>query len=250
MALIVPCPGCNTQLKVGASPGQQFKCPKCFQILTVPSDARLDKGFSSEARLDKEVLPAPEDSLSNPSLAAPETDKKLCPFCGESILANASKCKFCGEFLDGSRHERSHSFQRSQSDDFEPHRGGLILALGILSLVVCAPLGIFAWVMGSSDLGKIRSGRMDRSGEGTTQGGYICGIIGSVLFIIQIIAIGFFLFVACLGATIQAERQPRRFNFNTTPEIPITPIYASGIIPQAMPAISPLAWPMPGPRLS
>lgn len=28
-------------------------------------------------------------------------ETKLCPFCGEEILAIAKKCKHCGEFLDG-----------------------------------------------------------------------------------------------------------------------------------------------------
>lgn len=68
-----------------------------------------------------------------------------------------------------------------------PHRGGLILALGILSLIVCAPLGVFAWAMGSSDLEMMRRGRMDRSGEGVTQAGYVCGIIGTVFFAIGVI---------------------------------------------------------------
>src|SRR5439155_20145392 len=65
----------------------------------------------------------------------------------------------------------------------QPHRGTLILVLGILSLVVCSPLGIAAWVMGNNDLKAMRRGEMDRSGEGTTQAGRICGMIASILMI-------------------------------------------------------------------
>lgn len=63
----------------------------------------------------------------------------------------------------------------------EPGRGGIILTLGILSLVVCALLGPFAWVMGQRDLTKMRTGRMDPSDRPLAQGGMICGIIGTVL---------------------------------------------------------------------
>ena len=52
----------------------------------------------------------------------------------------------------------------------EPHRGVLILVLGILSLTVCGILAPFAWVMGNTDLEKMRAGQMDPSGEGLTQG--------------------------------------------------------------------------------
>jgi len=64
----------------------------------------------------------------------------------------------------------------------QPHRGGAVLTLGILRLVICAPLGIIAWIMGAEDLKSISAGRMDPSGQGTTQAGMICGIIGTVLF--------------------------------------------------------------------
>ena len=74
----------------------------------------------------------------------------------------------------------------------KPHRGTLILVLGILGLVVCAPLAIVAWVMGSGDLKEMDAGTMDPSGRGTTQAGKICGIIGTVLMIISVIAVGIF----------------------------------------------------------
>lgn len=69
----------------------------------------------------------------------------------------------------------------------KPHRGTLILVLGILSLVVCQPLGIAAWIMGNGDLKQIDAGTMDPTGRGTTNAGRICGIIGTILLIIGVI---------------------------------------------------------------
>lgn len=43
----------------------------------------------------------------------------------------------------------------------QPHRGTMILVFGILGLIVCMPLGIVAWVMGSGDLKKMNAGLMD-----------------------------------------------------------------------------------------
>jgi hypothetical protein len=68
-----------------------------------------------------------------------------------------------------------------------PHRGVLILVLGIVSLTVCAPVGIVAWVMGSGDLKKMRSGGMDPEGKGLTMGGMICGIVSTVLLILLVL---------------------------------------------------------------
>lgn len=69
-----------------------------------------------------------------------------------------------------------------------PHRGGLILTLGILSLVICfplgIPLGIPAWIMGATDLKEMRAGRMDETGLGTTQSGMILGIIACVIMML------------------------------------------------------------------
>ena len=64
------------------------------------------------------------------------------------------------------------------------HRGTLILVLGILGLVICGPLGIAAWVMGSSDMKEMDAGTMDPSGRGTTQAGKICGMVATILMII------------------------------------------------------------------
>ncbi len=79
----------------------------------------------------------------------------------------------------------------------KPHRGGAVLALGILGLAVCFILGIIAWTMGSQDLREMAAGRMDRSGEGLTKAGKICGMISVILacasFVIWLIAMLFVL---------------------------------------------------------
>jgi hypothetical protein len=85
----------------------------------------------------------------------------------------------------------------------KPHRGTLILVLGILGLVICAPLGIAAWIMGSGDLKQMDAGTMDPSGRGNTQAGKICGIIGTILLIIGVIVFGILFTIGFAAALAQ-----------------------------------------------
>ena len=82
----------------------------------------------------------------------------------------------------------------------KPHRGTLVLVLGILGLVVCAPVGIAAWVMGNGDLKLMDAGQMDSTGRSITNAGRICGIIASVLLILGVLG-GILIFgLGILGA--------------------------------------------------
>ncbi len=101
--------------------------------------------------------------------------------------------------------------RRREEDDYEPEResrnpgrGTMLLVFGIVSVVsavltgLCAivpfvrvvsivipfiglTFGILAWVMGSGDLKKINRGSISRNARGSTQGGFVCGIIGTIL---------------------------------------------------------------------
>ncbi len=62
----------------------------------------------------------------------------------------------------------------------------MILVLGICGLVVCGLCAPIAWVLGSQDLAKMRAGTMDYSGYGSTQAGYVLGVIGTVLILLAI----------------------------------------------------------------
>lgn len=74
-----------------------------------------------------------------------------------------------------------------QSGSMQPHRGVMILVLGILGLLLCFILGIIAWVMGNGDLRQMDAGLMDPSGRGLTQAGKILGIVACGLQILGIV---------------------------------------------------------------
>jgi hypothetical protein len=69
------------------------------------------------------------------------------------------------------------------------HRGGLILALGLIGIMVCPITGIFAWFLGGSDLKDMEDGLMDPSGKGLTSAGRIIGLVATILMVIQIILV-------------------------------------------------------------
>ncbi len=83
------------------------------------------------------------------------------------------------------------------------HRGGLILGMGIMSLVcnIAFLPGILAWILGRSDLKQMKAGTMDREGEGLTQAGMIMGIIMTCLQgIVLLLYFGFIVMILLFGA--------------------------------------------------
>jgi hypothetical protein len=98
----------------------------------------------------------------------------------------------------------------------QPHRGGMILALGIVSLFMMPlVLGPIAWIMGNSDLRDMRAGRMDREGESQTNTGRILGMVSTILGIVGLV-IGCLFFVFFFGmfglvaGTVQQQQQKQQ----------------------------------------
>jgi predicted Zn finger-like uncharacterized protein len=162
-----------------------------------------------------------------------DEDEVPCPACGKLMDRDARRCPTCGERVqEGRRRNVRREFEEEEDEDrprrrphrrdAEPHRGGLILTFGIISsatLFVCWPLapvalgfGIAAWWMGQGDLRKIRSGAMDPDGEGTTQAGWICGIVGVCLNVIAVLGCGGFFGFAWYMEMEQAKRMKNRQN--------------------------------------
>ena len=75
----------------------------------------------------------------------------------------------------------------------------LLVTLGLLAVVGAAILGPVAWIMGNTDMAEIRAGRMDPDGEGLTQAGRICGIIGTGFLVLFSCFCGLMFFGALFG---------------------------------------------------
>jgi len=90
-----------------------------------------------------------------------------------------------------------------QAGGMKPHRGGAVLVLGILGLVVCFICGIIAWVMGNTDMREMREGRMDPAGMSSTNAGRICGMISVIL---AIVGVGIWLIMLIAGVGVGVFR--------------------------------------------
>jgi hypothetical protein len=157
-----------------------------------------------------------------------------CPTCGATFLAQAggaapSKTSRQSESRAMERSSRRENNDEDYEDrdrkrvrkrkrhDYEPHRGTLILVLGILSFFVAGPiLGPIAWIMGNNDMEAIRSGRMDPEGEGATNAGRICGMVSTIISIVMlaislvIFCMWFICAVGMCGAAGAGSPPPRR----------------------------------------
>jgi hypothetical protein len=66
----------------------------------------------------------------------------------------------------------------------QPHRGALILILGIMGILTTCPIpSIMAWVMGTHDLDEMRANRMDDSGYNMTASGRMLGLIFGMMYV-------------------------------------------------------------------
>jgi hypothetical protein len=104
--------------------------------------------------------------------------------------------------------DRGHRDDYDDRPDYErPHRGGMILAFGIISLVMCQigigiVFGILAWVMGNSDLRGMAEGEVDPEGKQLTQVGKILGMVACAFLVLG--ACLFIAYIAVIGAVIGA----------------------------------------------
>ncbi len=170
MPEVLTCPSCQRKLQVPESlMGQDVQCPTC--------SATFQAGGGGSG-------PAPESSsraLDRPSKRDRALDDDYADY-------------------DGGRRNKVRRRRRS---DYEPHRGTMIMTMGIISFFF-APLilGPITWILANNDLAAIRAGRMDPEGESQTNTGRICAMISTILGIVGIVIglVFFCLWIGCIAA--------------------------------------------------
>jgi predicted Zn finger-like uncharacterized protein len=170
MSEITQCPECSRQLKVPESLlGKPVRCPSCNAVFEVGAES---------------AAPAAMEEASPPRAVQPPRDEGPAPVRRRRPVADDDDdMDEPYEHADfGDEPERPRRRRRRRSGYLAPHRGGTILALGIIGFFCLGIiLGPMAWIMGTSDLRAMQEGRMDPEGEGMTRAGQILGIIVTIL---------------------------------------------------------------------
>ncbi|MEW6530880.1 MAG: hypothetical protein AB1473_08605 [Thermodesulfobacteriota bacterium] len=67
------------------------------------------------------------------------------------------------------------------------NRADLVLLLGLLSLCLCWPVGLVAWILGRTDLRRIEAGQVSRERVGVLKLGMGLGVVGMALFVATVV---------------------------------------------------------------
>jgi predicted Zn finger-like uncharacterized protein len=198
-AELVSCPECQRKLRVPNDLiGKNVKCPTCGHTF-----------IADPVNQAPPPPPPPEEKPTRTSKVS--RNEKDDDDDGEDRSRRRRRSSRRDDDDDeDDRPRRRSRYSRDDDDDDDddddrprrrrrgylaPHRGGTILALGILSFFfVPIILGPMAWIMGNTDLAEMRAGRMDREGESQTNAGRVCGMISTILWIGGVV-----LFCMCAG---------------------------------------------------
>ncbi len=223
--LDLPCTECGRVLRVAEEHrGKKARCPACEAIVAIPSGGDFQLAAATQNDQPQWYMLTPEGQIFGPvdpdhldrwvsegrvtadcSLREGETagwrpaDERYPILQPPPHQAGGSPFAPRGETGAVAAAAASRGTQSTEQANYmKPHRGGLILVLGLAGLLaVCPVAAIFAWTMGAADLRQMRQGRMDPEGLGITKGGMI---LGMVISIIDIVAFVVFMFLMLMLA--------------------------------------------------
>ena len=222
MTIEIVCPSCGRQLRIAAEHvGKQIRCPACQQVSTSLGPAALPvQTAATQVSLDTAnptlwhvrtpegavygpirweiVLDwAEEGRIADDCELSQASDGPWQPAANLIVGLGSSVLSAPGDPLAGAAPATTPAASQpfapawsspgavSPTGSVAPHRGPLVLIMGILGFFVgCPVFSVIAWILGSRDLREMRAGRMDRSGETMTLVGMIFGIVLTLFWLV------------------------------------------------------------------
>lgn len=155
----IECPYCGRMLKGEEGlVGSQARCPNCKSVFTVQPTIADEAAGEEGKDLGGEPTYAP---IEDHGAWDDPAETKMCPFCGETVLASAKKCKHCLEWLDESARpmlrrgeDAGYRPRELRYAGFWPRFGAVLIDMMVLvvaGFVFGFAVGLFAVALGVTD---------------------------------------------------------------------------------------------------
>ncbi len=226
MSKPIACPACRRALNLPADAhNRQVQCPACRHQFHPAEALPVENVRAAATKFDRESGSASPDGESRPGGRLPpmpmpsanydvrqserrgkrETED-ICPKCRAFVPRGANKCPECQAEFEPEDDDNYRPWEQDGQErrDSDPHRGTMLMLMGIGSLLLACTfficilgigttilglvVGICSAWLGSNDLAKMARHEMDREGRGMTQFGVWSGVIGAVLNVIALAA--------------------------------------------------------------
>lgn len=133
MPISFQCSHCGRTLRApDDAAGKKVRCPKCQEVTRIPQ---------AEVEAEPVAIPAiPEQEEQEETQRDDEDEREPCPMCGELIIANAAKCRYCGEIFDKEL-KRLERKKKGKSRDTKLTVGDWVVA------ILCSWIGCIAGIV-------------------------------------------------------------------------------------------------------
>jgi len=218
MAHLITCPECKKHLQVPDDLiGKKVQCPECKHTFT----AQVEVEEVSVSTKPSQSAPPPPATNKPPAWDTKKGNDDEDDDDSYNVRKRRSRDRDRDrddddDDDDDDRPSRRRRRRSGYGRNYLPHRGGLILAFGIIALVsgLGFIFGPIAWFMGNADMAEIQSGNMDPEGEGMTQTGRILGMIATIIslvgIVVTLVSVAFIFGCGCCIPIMAAANNPNR----------------------------------------